>query len=81
VVVTDGEPDPANEDPTPIVKEILTQSPVVLHTIGFCIDANHVLNQPNRTYYTSATNPEQLQKSLQAVLAEAPSFDAAKFAN
>jgi Mg-chelatase subunit ChlD len=79
VVVTDGNPDPPNEDPTTTVNEILAKSPVVLHTIGFCIDSNHVLNQPNRTYYASATNPEELQAGLQAVMAEAPTFDAAQF--
>ncbi len=79
VVVTDGQPDPDNEDPKPIVRKILEQSPVVLHTIGFCIDSNHVLNQPKKTFYASATDPAELAKSLQAVLAEAPAFDATKF--
>lgn len=79
VVVTDGKPDPRSEDPSPIVKRILAESPVVLHTVGFCIDEDHVLNQPSRMYYASATNPQQLQKSLQAVLAEAPAFDAKSF--
>jgi Ca-activated chloride channel family protein len=79
VVVTDGEPDPRSEDPSPIVERILTESPVVLHTVGFCIDADHVLNQPNRMYYASATSPQQLEKSLQAVLAEAPAFNATNF--
>jgi uncharacterized protein with von Willebrand factor type A (vWA) domain len=79
VVVTDGKPEPSSEDPTPVVREILRESPVVLHTIGFCIDASHVLNQPGRTYYASATNPQELQSSLQAVLAEAPAFDVARF--
>src|SRR5712671_867984 len=79
IVVTDGRPDPRSEDPTPVVQELLSDSPIVLHTVGFCIDADHVLNQPNRMYYASATNPEQLKKSLQAVLAEAPAFDATKF--
>jgi Ca-activated chloride channel homolog len=79
IVVTDGRPDPRSEDPTPVVREILRNSPVVLHTIGFCIDANHVLNQQGRTYYASATNPRELQDSLQAVLAEAPVFDVARF--
>jgi Ca-activated chloride channel homolog len=79
VVVTDGQPDPPDENPTSIVNEILSRSPVVLHTVGFCIDEHHALNQPNRTYYASATNPLELQQSLQAVLAEAPVFDAAKF--
>jgi hypothetical protein len=62
-----------------VVKEILAQSPVVLHTIGFCIDSDHVLNQPDKTFYASATDPEQLESSLKAVLAEAPVFDATKF--
>jgi Ca-activated chloride channel homolog len=81
VVVTDGQPDPDSEDPTPLVDEILAKSPVVLHTVGFCIDNNHVLNQANRTYYASATDPEQLRAGLQSVLAEAPVFDAAHFNN
>jgi Mg-chelatase subunit ChlD len=79
VVVTDGRPDPSSEDPTPVVQEILRESPVVLHTVGFCIDSSHVLNQQGRTYYASATNPQELQASLQAVLAEAPTFDVARF--
>jgi Ca-activated chloride channel homolog len=79
VVVTDGRPDREDEDPTSVVSDILSTSPVVLHTVGFCIDENHVLNQPGRTYYTAASNPDELQRGLQAVLAEAPSFDSTKF--
>jgi Ca-activated chloride channel homolog len=79
IVVTDGRPEPSSEDPTPVVREILRNSPVVLHTIGFCIDSNHVLNQQGHTYYASATSPQELQNSLQAVLAEAPAFDVAQF--
>ena len=79
VVVTDGKPDPQSEDPSKAVREILATSPVVLHTVGFCIDSDHVLNQPGRTYYTAASNPEELQRGLQSVLAEAPNFDAVKF--
>jgi hypothetical protein len=80
VVVTDGKPDPREEDPTEEVNKILADSPVVLHTIGFCIDPDHVLNQPGRAYYASASNPEELQSGLKSVLAEAPTFDAATFA-
>jgi hypothetical protein len=79
IVVTDGKPEPASEDPTPVVREILRDSPVVLHTVGFCIDSSHVLNQPGRTFYSAATNPQELQQSLQAVLAEAPTFDVTRF--
>jgi hypothetical protein len=79
VVVTDGVPDPASEMPTAIVRSMLAESPVVLHTIGFCIGEDHVLNQPGRTYYVAANSPEQLQQGLGSVLAEAPSFDVATF--
>lgn len=79
VVVTDGSPQPASEDPTPIVNRILGESPVVLHTIGFCIGSDHVLNQPGRSYYVAAESPEQLAQGLGAVLAEAPSFDVTQF--
>jgi Ca-activated chloride channel family protein len=79
VVVTDGDPDPASEDPTDSVQAILEQSPVVLHTIGFCLGTDHVLNQPGRTLYMAADSPEQLDQGLASVLAEAPSFDPATF--
>lgn len=79
VVVTDGNPDPSSEDPTDIVEQILVESPVVLHTIGFCIGTDHVLNQPGRTFYMAADNPAQLDQGLASVLAEAPSFDPASF--
>jgi Ca-activated chloride channel family protein len=79
VVVTDGKPDPKSEDPYNVVNDILEKSPVVVHTVGFCIDEDHVLNQPGRTYYTAASNPDELRQGLQAVLAEAPNFDATKF--
>lgn len=79
VVVTDGNPDPSSEDPTSVVEEILTASPVVLHTIGFCIGTDHVLNQPGRSYYMAANDPSQLDSGLSSVLAESPSFDVGSF--
>jgi uncharacterized protein YegL len=79
VVVTDGRPDPEEEDPTDVVDRIIDQSPVVVHTIGFCLGEDHVLNQPGRTLYMAADSPEQLDQGLASVLAEAPSFDAANF--
>jgi hypothetical protein len=45
-----------------------------LHTIGFDIGEGHSLNQPGKTDYSSAQNPEQLRKSLQDVLAESEEF-------
>jgi Ca-activated chloride channel homolog len=78
VVVTDGEAS-TGEDPTEVVAQILSESPVVIHTIGFCIDAYHSLNQEGRVFYRSATDPAQLRAGLEDVLAEAPSFDVANF--
>lgn len=79
VVVTDGYPDPSSEDPTQIVSDILAESSVVVHTIGFCIGSDHVLNQPGRVFYVAADSPQQLAAGLSGVLAEAPSFDVADF--
>lgn len=78
VVVTDGLASDGY-DPTPKVNEILNSSPVMLHTIGFCIGTQHSLNQPGRTFYQAADNPEALRQGLDAVLAESPSFDLANF--
>lgn len=79
VVVTDGKPDPQSEDPSPLVRRMLSESPVMLHTIGFCIGDKHVLNQPGRTFYTDAQSPTDLARGLESVLAEAPSFDVKSF--
>lgn len=78
VVVTDGEAS-GTEDPRAVVKDILARSPVTIHTIGFCIGENHSLNQPGRTLYKAAQNPEQLRAGLEDVLAESASFDASAF--
>lgn len=81
VVVTDGVPDPSNQDPTAAVQDILAKTPVVLHTIGFCLGEDHVLNQAGRSFYAAAQSPEELQQGLGSVLAEAPTFDATTFKN
>ena len=54
-------------------------TPIVLHTIGFCIDAKHSLNQPGRILYRQANDLEELRRGLQNVLAEAPSFTVLQF--
>lgn len=77
VVVTDGEATGA--DPRIVVDEMIVQSPVVLHTIGFCIGTDHSLNQPGRAIYRAANNPRELAQGLSDVLAEAPAFDLATF--
>jgi len=73
VVITDGEAS-KGEEPYYIVEDLLKNSPVVLHTIGFCIKGGHSLNQAGNTFYKSANNPEQLAIGLDSVLAEAPDF-------
>jgi hypothetical protein len=78
VVVTDGE---FNEGPDPIgvVNHIVDKTPVRVNVIGFCIDENHSLNQPGRTTYKTASNPEELFTGLKAVLAESETFDVSEF--
>ena len=78
VIVTDGLAS-GGEDPTAAVDRVLAESPVVFHTIGFCIGKKHPLNQPGRTYYRSANNPKALQQGLETVLAEAPDFSLSRF--
>lgn len=78
VVVTDGIATD-NESPDQIVQTILQESPVVIHSIGFCIDEQHSLNQPGMTSYTAASNAEELQRGLQAVLAESSDFNSDSF--
>lgn len=73
VVVTDGEAS-EGQDPGGAVKVLLDRSPVVLHTIGFCVGTAHSLNQPGRTIYRAADDPNQLRQHLSEVLAEAPTF-------
>lgn len=77
VVVTDGEA--SGENPVNAVNTLLEDSPVVLHTIGFCIGENHSLNQPGRVVYRSAGNASELAKGLADVLAEAPAFSVQSF--
>lgn len=73
VIVTDGEAG-SNEDPESVVRQILRESPVQIHTIGFCIGEGHSLNIPGQTYYAAAGNPEELDAGLAQVLAEADDY-------
>ena len=73
IVITDGQASD-NEDPTDMVQLMLEKSPVVLHTIGFCIDGSHSLNQTGLTLYKAANNPAELSSGLDAVLAESADF-------
>jgi Ca-activated chloride channel homolog len=74
VVVTDGEAD-KGDDPRDIVNKIVSESPVVISTIGFCIGEGHSLHREGMTYYHDATNLEQLNQGLESVLAESEFSD------
>lgn len=78
VVVTDGEANPG-QDPLQVVNDMLARSPIIVHTIGFCISTKHSLNQPGRTVYKAANDRASLERGLEAALAEAPSFTADRF--
>lgn len=78
VVVTDGVATSGYE-PTSAVNELLADTPIVVHTIGFCIDDSHSLNRPGLTLYESANDPQSLLTGLEAVLAEAPDFQVGAF--
>jgi Mg-chelatase subunit ChlD len=78
VVVTDGRANSIS-DLENAVDTILSKTPINIYSIGFCIDEHHSLNQPGRTIYKSADNPEQLKQGLQGVLAESESFDELEF--
>lgn len=75
VVITDGMHS-SGQDPRPVVEAILNNpaNPVLIYTIGFCIDES-ALHQPGRTMYQSASNPEELSRGLSQVLAESSQFD------
>jgi hypothetical protein len=74
VIVTDGVADDiAALDQS--VNKVLATSPIIIHTIGFCIESDHSLNRAGRTTYRAANNPAELRQGLQEVLAEAETFD------
>ncbi len=73
VIVTDGEAS-KGEDPRYIVDDVVGNSPVIIHTIGFKIGRDHSLNQPDKILYKSAENYKELSKGLEDVLAESEDF-------
>ncbi|SMF57315.1 vWA domain-containing protein [Pseudobacteriovorax antillogorgiicola] len=73
IVVTDGEAD-SNDLPHKAVDYLVSETPVVVQTIGFCIGSDHTLNRPQETVYKSANNSKELLSSLEEVLAESETF-------
>jgi len=78
VIVTDGEAG-YSQDPEGAIQYIIKNTPIVVHTLGFCIGSNHSLNQEGLTLYKSADNPEELLKGLKEVLAESEEFSVDAF--
>ncbi len=78
VIVTDGVANDINALEQS-VNMVLASSPIMIHTIGFCIASSHSLNRVGRTVYKAADNPAELRQGLQDVLAESESFDITGF--
>lgn len=78
IIVTDGAAS-EGEDPSNLVNNIINDTPILVHTIGFCLDENHSLNQPGRTYYKAASNLESLRQGLDDILAESEEFTVTDF--
>ena len=70
LIVTDGEAS-SGQSPTRVVDFMVDKTAIEVHTVGLCISGRHSLNQPGRTFYTDAQNPDQLVAGLTSVLAEA----------
>ena len=73
VVITDGIANSGHE-PGTIVETILSESPIIVHTIGFCIGTRHALNRPGEVFYKAADDRKSLAEGLQGVLAESPDY-------
>jgi len=78
VIITDGLAS-SGYSPEQDISAIIAQTPINIHTIGFCIDDYHSLNQPGLTFYRSANDPDSLQQGLEAVLAESADFTLTEF--
>ncbi len=78
VIVTDGIANDINAL-AQSVNMVLSTSPIMIHTIGFCIEEDHSLNRKGRTIYRAANNPAELRSGLQEVLAESATFDISGF--
>lgn len=73
IIVTDGEASNF-EDPKSIVKEIGSNSPVNITTIGFCLDNRHSLNDPEYVNYYSAKNYSSIIAGLSKVQSEGENY-------
>ncbi len=79
VVITDGAS--SDDDPGPLVEEIVRRSPIEIHVIGFCVGEKHSMNRPGYSTYYTADSPEQLMEGLRKVQAETSDFTQTSFDN
>jgi hypothetical protein len=77
VTLTDGESN--DYDPAPMAKKIVLESPIEVHTIGFCLDGKHSLDLQGYTKFYAANNPKALAEGFAAVRAEVQVFDPKTF--
>ncbi|MCZ6773976.1 MAG: VWA domain-containing protein [Proteobacteria bacterium] len=73
VVVTDGQASDGDRMKQ-VVDRLLTQTPVRIFTIGFCIDEGHALNRPGWTNYRTARTVQELIAGLAEAQAEADDY-------
>lgn len=71
IIVTDG--DSNDGSPMPLVKSIVTQTPIQVHVIGFHLK-DHEMNQPRFVDYQTAGNSQELSRAFEAVAAETNEF-------
>lgn len=74
IIITDGDAS-GGENPFNIVNYIVDNTPIEIHTIGFYIGNDHVLNQKGRTFYSTANDMDTLIKAMETAVAESDSFD------
>lgn len=77
IVVTDGES--RDYVPAPKAEEIVLETPVEVHVIGFCTGSGHSLNVEGVTAFYTADDPDQLAAGLRATQAEVGDFQATSF--
>ncbi len=77
IILTDGEA--TDKGMGQAVERILSETPIVIHTIGLKIGQGHALNQTGRIYYRAAENLKDVSSGLESVLAETEDFTVTDF--
>jgi Ca-activated chloride channel homolog len=78
VVLTDGQA--GDEDKMiRVVNDITANTPINIHTIGFCLGDHHTLNKHGVINYQPASDAAELVQGLKSVLAESSSFTSDSF--